>query len=323
MKAQFFVRLVVKYRLIYVSDWMQQGCIQSSSSDLQKSLKRFKICICLFLRFLIAVREINYPSCFIVYYEIKVRKNLLDLVIPLITQANPALDFSGEFDEFFSFVDISENNVITFVGRRKFVRRGWDWMVYGSFHKSLKTLFDWTETLILSCELLKLDCDWLSRVANYRGNYWKSIYGVASPRKSLRLFLCRRLCRVHRWLATEENYKLVRGDPVCRKEDCSQYDIGLVFKEISSYSDQDKLFDFPSSVECSNSNRHLVWGWLKRFPWLAYSKYLDGAFCLPCVFFGVQCGRNTNKLDKLYKFPLTMPLDVRHFTFYQNVRCII
>ena len=55
---------------------------------------------------------------------------------------------------------------------------------------------------------------------------------------------------------------MVRGDPVCRKEDCSQYDIGLVFKKISSYSDQDKLkfkenvwkpgelFDFPVSVEC-------------------------------------------------------------------------
>lgn len=40
---------------------------------------------------------------------------------------------------------------------------GWDWMVYGSFHKSLKTLFDWPETLTLSCELLKLGCDWLSR----------------------------------------------------------------------------------------------------------------------------------------------------------------
>ena len=29
---------------------------------------------------------------------------------------------------------------------------------------------------------------------------------------------------------------MVRGDPVCRKKDFSQYDIGLVFKEISSYS---------------------------------------------------------------------------------------
>ena len=102
-----------------------------------------------------------------------------------------------------------------------------------------------------------------------------------------------------------------RGDPVCGKEDCSQCDIGLVFKEISSYSDQDKLmflenawkpgelFDFPVSVKCSNSKRDFVWGWLKRFGWLVYSKFLDGAFCLPCVCFGVQCGRNSNKLDKL------------------------
>ena len=73
---------------------------------------------------------------------------------------------------------------------------------------------------------------------------------------------------------------MVRGDPVCWKEDCSQYDVGLVFKEISSYSDQDKLkfrenvwkpgklFDFPLSVDCSNSNRHFAWNWLtvKGFP---------------------------------------------------------
>ena len=67
-----------------------------------------------------------------------------------------------------------------------------------------------------------------------------------------------------------------------------------------------ELFDFPVSVECSNSKRHFVWGWLKRFPWLTYSKFLDCAFCLACVFFGVQCGRHSNKLDKLYKTPLTL-----------------
>ena len=118
----------------------------------------------------------------------------------------------------------------------------------------------------------------------------------------------------------DKNSFSLRGDPVCRKEDRSQYDIGLVFTEISSYSDQDKLkfienvwkpvdlelFDFPVSVECSNSKRHFVWGWLKRFHWLAYSKFLNGAFCLLLVFFGVQCGRNSNKLDKLYKTPLTL-----------------
>ena len=117
---------------------------------------------------------------------------------------------------------------------------------------------------------------------------------------------------------------MVGGDPISRKEECSQYDIGWVFNKISSYSDQDKLkfrenvwkpgelFDFPVSVECSNSNRHFVWSWLERFPWLTYSKYLDGAFCLPCVFFfGVQCGRNSNKLDKLYKSPLTLTVTLR------------
>ena len=63
---------------------------------------------------------------------------------------------------------------------------------------------------------------------------------------------------------------MVRGDPVCRKEDYSPYDVGLVFKEISAYSDQDKLrfienvwkpvelYDFSASVECSNSKRHFV-----------------------------------------------------------------
>ena len=71
---------------------------------------------------------------------------------------------------------------------------------------------------------------------------------------------------------------MVRGDAIFQKKDCSQYGVGLVFKEIGSYSDQDKLkfienvwkpgelFDFPASVERSNTNRHFVWSWLKRFP---------------------------------------------------------
>ena len=49
-----------------------------------------------------------------------------------------------------------------------------------------------------------------------------------------------------------------------------------------------ELFDIPVSVKCSNSKRDFVWGWLKRFAWLVYSKFLDGAFCLPCVLFGVS-----------------------------------
>ena len=49
-----------------------QGWIQSSSSDLQKSLKFFPNRIS---QLFVAVQEINYPSCFIVYYEIKQRRN--------------------------------------------------------------------------------------------------------------------------------------------------------------------------------------------------------------------------------------------------------
>lgn len=111
-------------------------------------------------------------------------------------------------------------------------------------------------------------------------------------------------------------------------------DIGLIFKETRTYSDQDKLrltenvwkpgelFEFPVSVECSNSKRHFVWGWLTRFPWLAYSKYLNGAFCLPCVLFGVQCGRNTNKRDKLYKSPLTLwTSTISRFTKHASRKC--
>ena len=126
---------------------------------------------------------------------------------------------------------------------------------------------------------------------------------------------------------------MARGDPVFRKEDCSQYDVGLVFKEnfifgpdkfrfIENMWKPGELFDFPASVECSNSNRHFVWSWLKRFPWLAYSKYVDGAFCLPCVCFGVQCGRNTNKLDKLNKSPLTLWTSaVSRFTKHGSGKC--
>ena len=61
--------------------------------------------------------------------------------------------------------------------------------VYGSFYKSLKTLFDWPETLTLSCELLKLGCDWLSRSKTTAKTTDNRIYKEASPRKSLRLFL--------------------------------------------------------------------------------------------------------------------------------------
>ena len=42
-----------------------------------------------------------------------------------------------------------------------------------------------------------------------------------------------------------------------------------------------------------------------KYPWLVYSKYFDGGLCLPCVCFGMECGKNCAKLDKLFRSPLT------------------
>ena len=51
-------------------------------------------------------------------------------------------------------------------------------------------------------------------------------------------------------------------------------------------------------------------------------KISRGAFCLPCVLFGVQCGRNSNKLDKLYKTPLTLWMSaMSRFTKHASGKC--
>ena len=80
-----------------------------------------------------------------------------------------------------------------------------------------------------------------------------------------------------------------RGQPVCRKEDCSPFDIGLVYQTICRFSapeklryiqniwKPDQLFVFPQTCEAGGKLRRFRFEWLVRFPWLVYSKYLDGA----------------------------------------------
>ena len=106
-------------------------------------------------------------------------------------------------------------------------------------------------------------------------------------------------------------------EPVCRKEDCSPFDIGTVYRVIASFTDAEKfrfiesvwkpdlLFEFPASKETCGKQRKFRQEWLVKYPWLVYSKYLDSAFCLPCVCFGMECGKNGAKLDKLFRSPLT------------------
>ena len=61
---------------------------------------------------------------------------------------------------------------------------------------------------------------------------------------------------------------------------------------------------FPKTTK-SGRKRRFNSSWLQDFPWLVYSRYLDGTFCLPCILFARQCGCNSAKLDKLVKSPLT------------------
>ena len=133
-----------------------QGWIQSSSSDFQKSLK------CLQPAFVIS--QFLYCSSrnqlsFSFYYLLwdKTKKKASHLVIPSITQwTKPFLFVLCRYFR-------EQREEIRWHDRRTFVPSGWDLMVYGSCHKSLKTHFDWPETLTLSCELLKVGCDWLFR----------------------------------------------------------------------------------------------------------------------------------------------------------------
>ena len=89
-----------------------------------------------------------------------------------------------------------------------------------------------------------------------------------------------------------------RSQPIHRKEDCSPFDIGVVFSIIRSSDAQkfeliekickpDEILEFPHTVE-NNKSRKFRYYWLLQHSWLAYSKYLDGA-----------------KVDKLVKSPLT------------------
>ena len=63
-------------------------------------------------------------------------------------------------------------------------------------------------------------------------------------------------------------------------------------------------FIFPFSAFGATSRKFCA-NWLNRWTWLCCSKLYDGAFCLCCVLFGRETGRNGAKLTKLFKEPLT------------------
>ena len=137
---------------------MFQGWIQSSSSDFQKSLKIINVSKSAFLISQVLYCSSRNQLSFLFYCLLwnKTKKNLSYLVILLITQQS----FLRRIQQVFAlrrYFWEQADNIWRHVEEKLYAGGGIG-VVYGSFHKSLKTLFDWPETLTLSCELLKLEC---------------------------------------------------------------------------------------------------------------------------------------------------------------------
>ena len=73
---------------------------------------------------------------------------------------------------------------------------------------------------------------------------------------------------------------------------------GQKYHLLKHYFKPDATFVFPTT-EMSGFNRSFQYAWLKRFPWLVYSKSLDGGFCLPCALFA----KNRQNLHVLVNNP--------------------
>ena len=79
---------------------------------------------------------------------------------------------------------------------------------------------------------------------------------------------------------------------------CHKSDIGFISSigRINRLSDTDKyaltkepyvpppIYTFPKHVEYGKQ-RSFQQSWVTKFPWLVYSRHIDGGFCLPCALF--------------------------------------
>ena len=108
-----------------------------------------------------------------------------------------------------------------------------------------------------------------------------------------------------------------RGNPIHEATEVDPNDFGLLFTATTKMTDQQmyhiiqnkwkptKNFDFPQTVE-GQRTRRFSYGWLEKYPWLAYSKYFNSCFCVACSLFSNRIGKNSRKLTKLLSEPLTL-----------------
>ena len=121
-------------------------------------------------------------------------------------------------------------------------------------------------------------------------------------------------CSMH--LGPEGKEKSRRGLPIYSRDEVDKYDIGLHYMNSRSMNDNEiyeliqnvwkpsPTFRFPITIEAQSRKRCFQYNYLQQYSWLAYSKYLDACFCLPCVLFlhkteSVQSSR----LIRLYTEP--------------------
>ena len=126
--------------------------------------------------------------------------------------------------------------------------------------------------------------------------------------------------------------KTIQKKPILTTSEVNKYDIGLYYDRTDTLTDREVYdsiynvwkppqdFSFPSSNEFGKSRKFSI-AWFDIYPWLTYSKYYDGCFCLACVLFGRKTGQSDNKLTDLYKEPLTSwtHASERHTTAIRSV----
>ena len=75
-----------------------------------------------------------------------------------------------------------------------------------------------------------------------------------------------------------------------------------------------KTFNFPEA------ERHFRFVWSQEFPWVCYSRWEDGAYCLYCVLFGHISTSNSRMLNFYPQSFRMWPVAVKSFKEHANTK---